>query len=69
MKIGKKQCIKCKKDLQISLSNLRGGQLTKCCVKCLDACKSQGNKPSVNTEDKDQDARTVVVVEFVSTTR
>ena len=39
MKIEKKQCIKCKNDLEISLSNLRGGQLTKCCVKCLDACK------------------------------
>ena len=30
-----KECTKWKKDLEISLFNLRGGQLTKCCVKCL----------------------------------
>ena len=35
----KKQCTKCKKDLEISLFNLRGGQLTKCCIKCLDNFK------------------------------
>ena len=36
---GEKQCTKCKKDLEISLFNLRGGQLTKCCIKCLDNFK------------------------------
>ena len=35
----KKQCTKCKKDLEISLFNLRGGQLAKCCIKCLDNFK------------------------------
>ena len=39
MKMEKKQCTKCKKDLEIPLFNLRRGQLTKQCVKCLDICK------------------------------
>ena len=39
MKMEKKQCTKCKKDLEISLFNLRRRQLTKCCVKCLDNFK------------------------------
>ena len=39
MKMEKKQCTQCKKDLEISLFNLGRGQLTKCCIKCLDVCK------------------------------
>ena len=39
MKMEKKQCARCKKDLEISLFNLHGRQLTKCCVKCLHDCK------------------------------
>ena len=33
------------------------------------SAKSQGNKPSVNTEDKDHNAKIVVEVIFVSTAR
>ena len=39
MKMEKKQCTKCKKDLEISFFNLRRRQLTKCCVKCLENFK------------------------------
>ena len=39
MKMVKKQCTQCKRDLDISLFNLYRGQLTKCCVKCLDTFK------------------------------
>ena len=35
----KKQCTRCKKDLEISFFNLRRGQLTRWCVKRLDICK------------------------------
>ena len=68
MKMEKKQCTKCKKDLEISLFNLRGGQLTKCCVKCLDNFKKSRQRTRCDMEDKDQNARTVAGTIFVSIT-
>ena len=69
MKMEKKQCTKCKKDLEISLFNLRGGQLTKCCVKCLDNFKKSRQRTRCDMEDKDQNARIVAGTIFVSITR
>ena len=69
MKIDKKQCTQCKKDLEISLFNLRRGQLTKCYVKCLDNFKKSRQPTKCDMEEKDNIIRTVAEVRFVSTTR
>ena len=70
MKMEKKQCIKCNFFLLLKEFKVNSciGQLT-AAQSVWTTAKSQGNKPSVNTEDKDYDAKIVLEVNIVSTTR
>ena len=60
MKMGKKQCTKCRQPLSLECFRISKGtvQLTKYCVKCLDICKKSRQQTKCKHGRENQNAKT-----------